>query len=125
MGKIDVPAPAATKRAFRRPLAKVAAIAVAMALALYLAAVGYLFVFQRSYVFVPSGELVSPAQSGLPSVQVVTITAGDGTQLDRLVRGSFDWPPDAPLFPRQRREHFRAREPLQAGPRIPASDCWR
>jgi fermentation-respiration switch protein FrsA (DUF1100 family) len=50
-------------------------------LALYLSALGYLFVFQRDYVFVPSGKLESPAQAGLNRVEVVTIRVQDGTTL--------------------------------------------
>jgi fermentation-respiration switch protein FrsA (DUF1100 family) len=47
----------------------------------YLAAVAYLFVFQRDYVFVPSGTLATPAEKGLPHVEVVTIRVRDGMAL--------------------------------------------
>ena len=34
---------------------------------IYLAACGYLFVFQRDYVFEPGGTLATPAEKGLPA----------------------------------------------------------
>lgn len=47
----------------------------------YLAAVGYLFVFQRDYVFKPDGELASPGDKGLLAVEVVSLTAADRANL--------------------------------------------
>lgn len=56
-------------------------IAAVSAGAAYAAAASYLFVFQRSYLFVPSGALASPAEKGLADVEVVALTAADGTRL--------------------------------------------
>jgi Na+-transporting NADH:ubiquinone oxidoreductase subunit NqrE len=44
----------------RRPLARGLGAALALFLAVYCAALGYLFVFQRDYVFVPGGRLATP-----------------------------------------------------------------
>ena len=57
------------------------AATVALLAAVYLAACGYLFVFQRDYVFKPSGTLAAPAEEGLPGVEVITLSAKDGTEL--------------------------------------------
>lgn len=65
----------------RRPLYRAVMVVAAVALVIYLAACGYLYVFQRSYVFVPGGVLATPAQEGLDRANVVTITAADGTAL--------------------------------------------
>jgi uncharacterized protein len=54
---------------------------IATVIAVYLVAVGYLFVVQRSYVFVPGGTLASPADEGLEAVDVVTLRSADGTTL--------------------------------------------
>lgn len=61
-----------------RRLLTIAAVAVGAA---YLAAISYLFLFQRSYLFVPSGALASPAEKGLADVAVIGLTAADGTRL--------------------------------------------
>jgi fermentation-respiration switch protein FrsA (DUF1100 family) len=47
----------------------------------YLAAIGYLFLFQRSYVFHPGGTLAEPATLGLAGIEVVALQAEDGTEL--------------------------------------------
>jgi fermentation-respiration switch protein FrsA (DUF1100 family) len=52
-----------------------------VALAIYAAAVGYLFAMQRSYLFAPSGGLDTPQSHGLDGVEDFTFTAADGTQL--------------------------------------------
>jgi fermentation-respiration switch protein FrsA (DUF1100 family) len=65
----------------RHRLLRAALSIVAVGLAVYLAAVGYLYLFQRDYVFAPGGTLATPAEKGLASVEVVTITAADGTEL--------------------------------------------
>ena len=54
---------------------------VAVAVAVYLAAVGYLYLAQRSYVFVPGGALTSPGEEGLAGVEVIVLTMADGTEL--------------------------------------------
>ena len=65
----------------RRRLVRIAASAAGVAAALYLAAVGYLYLFQRDYVFKPGRELRTPAERGLEGVEVVAIQANDGTVL--------------------------------------------
>jgi fermentation-respiration switch protein FrsA (DUF1100 family) len=57
------------------------AMLIATALAIYAAVAGYLYLFQRSFVFQPGGVLVTPEAAGLPRVEVVTITTADGTAL--------------------------------------------
>lgn len=57
-----------------------AGLLVAVA-ALYGAAVGYLYLFQRDYVFHPGGVLALPAEKGLPEAQVVALRSGDGNTL--------------------------------------------
>ena len=47
----------------------------------YLAAVGYLYVFQRSFVFAPGGTLAAPADAALPEAEIVTLTTADGLTL--------------------------------------------
>lgn len=54
---------------------------IAMLVAAYAAVVGYLYVFQRSFVFVPGGALATPAEEGLDNVEVVAFTTADGTAL--------------------------------------------
>ena len=59
-----------------------AAVAIgAVLVAGYLAAVGYLFVFQSDYVFEPGGTLEEPDAAGLEGVELVEISARDGTRL--------------------------------------------
>ncbi len=59
---------------------KALASAATILVALYIAAVGYLFANQRSYVFKPAGTLATPVEKGL-SAEVVTLHAEDGTEL--------------------------------------------
>jgi uncharacterized protein len=47
----------------------------------YVGAVGYLYAFQESYEYQPSGTLKTPAEEGLPSVEVITLRMADGTPL--------------------------------------------
>ena len=54
---------------------------IVIVVAAYLAAVGYLFVAQRSYVFAPGGTLSLPAEHNLPAVEVVALGMSDGTEL--------------------------------------------
>jgi hypothetical protein len=54
---------------------------VAVIVVAYAAVAGLLYVFQRSFIFLPGGALVSPAEAGLDSVEVVTITMADATLL--------------------------------------------
>jgi fermentation-respiration switch protein FrsA (DUF1100 family) len=57
------------------------AMVIATALAVYVVVVAYLYLFQRSFLFEPSGVLETPVQAGLPRVEVMTITTADGTRL--------------------------------------------
>ena len=65
----------------RTQVIKAAAGGVAALIAVYLAAVGYLFVFQRDYVFEPGGTLEQPNEADLEGVELVEISARDGTRL--------------------------------------------
>ena len=49
--------------------------------AIYLAPVSYLYVFQRSFVFKPGGELAAPADKGLAGVEVRSFEMADGVKL--------------------------------------------
>jgi hypothetical protein len=60
---------------------RIVVVLIVMIAATYGAAVGYLYFFQRSFVFEPSGALASPSEHGLDMVEVVTITTADGTRL--------------------------------------------
>ena len=48
---------------------------------LYAAAMAYMYVFQRDFVFKPEGDLVGPAASGLANVSAETIAMADGTRV--------------------------------------------
>jgi fermentation-respiration switch protein FrsA (DUF1100 family) len=65
----------------RNPIYRTAWLVLLVAVALYLGAVAYLFVFQRDYIFKPSGTLATPAEKALTKVEVVTIRTRDGTEL--------------------------------------------
>lgn len=62
---------------FRRGLAK---LLVAAAIA-YAMAAGYMYINQRSFVFVPSGELETPAEKGLETVSAEIVEMADGTRI--------------------------------------------
>jgi fermentation-respiration switch protein FrsA (DUF1100 family) len=47
----------------------------------YFSAAGYLYLFQRSFVFKPGGTLASPAEKGLSGVEEVDLEAVDGVRL--------------------------------------------
>ncbi len=63
------------------PLRRKLVLLVAALAAIYLAAAGYLFLFQRSYVVHPNGVLAQPAERGLSGVEVVTLATKDGSTL--------------------------------------------
>ncbi len=65
------------KRAMRRLLILITAVVVVA----YLGAVGYLYFFQESLEYHPGGTLKTPAEEGLPSVEVIELTMKDGTKL--------------------------------------------
>jgi hypothetical protein len=54
---------------------------LALAVAAYVAAAGYLFIFQRDYIFKPGGALAVPAELDLGRVEIVAIRAADDTAL--------------------------------------------
>lgn len=56
-------------------------VVLAFAAVIYCFAATYLYVFQRSFVFKPTGELASPANKGLPSVASDTVMMNDGTNV--------------------------------------------
>ena len=58
----------------------VATILLTLAAA-YLAIVGYLYLFQRSFVFIPGGALMGPAEVGLPQVGNDRLTMPDGVEV--------------------------------------------
>jgi len=62
---------------FRRGLVK---LVIAAAIA-YAMAAGYMYVNQRSFVFVPSGELETPADKGLETVSAEIVEMADGTKI--------------------------------------------
>jgi len=47
----------------------------------YIMAAGFMYVNQRNFVFVPTGELASPAEKGLEGVSVETVKMADGTDV--------------------------------------------
>lgn len=65
----------------RRGALRTIGLLTAVVAAVYLAAVAYLFLAQRSYVFVPGGTLTSPAENDLAGVEVITLKMADGTGL--------------------------------------------
>jgi fermentation-respiration switch protein FrsA (DUF1100 family) len=65
----------------RRTLLRTLALLLLVLAGFYLAAVGYLYVAQRSYVFAPGGNLRPPAELGLQQVQVITLNMPDGVAL--------------------------------------------
>ncbi len=65
----------------RRNILRGLALILILIGAVYLAAVAYLFVFQRSFVFNPGGTLATPAALGLDGVEAIAIEARDGTEL--------------------------------------------
>lgn len=68
--------PAGVWTKFRRGLLK---LLVAAAIA-YSMAAGYMYLNQRGFVFVPSGELVTPEDKGLENVSVELVEMADGTK---------------------------------------------
>ncbi|KZM51591.1 alpha/beta hydrolase [Labrenzia sp. OB1] len=68
------------RKAGRRVLRGLAGLAGIFAIA-YVMAAGYMYLNQRSFVFVPTGELSEPAEKGLESVAVETVAMADGTKV--------------------------------------------
>jgi uncharacterized protein len=65
----------------KRVVARSVLVALALAAAVYIGGVSYLYVFQRGFVFKPSGELANPADKDLLGVETVSLTMKDGTEL--------------------------------------------
>jgi len=68
------------KGAGRKAARVLVGFAVAFAIAYGMAA-GYMYLNQRSFVFVPTGELADPAEKGLENVTVETMAMADGTKV--------------------------------------------
>lgn len=48
---------------------------------IYIAAAGFMYFFQREFLFRPTGTLTSPAENGLDGVEVERVAMRDGTQI--------------------------------------------
>ncbi|WP_299810992.1 alpha/beta hydrolase [uncultured Roseibium sp.] len=73
-------ADASSEKRSRRVWKALARLAVILAIA-YVMAAGYMYLNQRSFVFVPSGDLSAPAEKGLETVAVETVAMADGTKV--------------------------------------------
>lgn len=62
-------------------LGRVAVVLIAAIGALYLLAVGYMYVNQRDLLFKPMGVLPEPSEVGLADVEVLALPMSDGTEL--------------------------------------------
>src|SRR5688500_14965332 len=76
-------APRVTGTKHRRRSIPLGALGLLLALvvAVYVTAAGYLFIVQRDYVFKPGGTLAMPAELDLGPLEIVTIRTADGTPL--------------------------------------------
>jgi fermentation-respiration switch protein FrsA (DUF1100 family) len=70
-----------TGKIVRHRLLRAIGLLIATVIVVYLAAVGYLYLFQRSYVFAPGGSLATPAEEGLEQTEIVSLRSADGTEL--------------------------------------------
>ena len=109
----------------RSPIHKLVGTLLAVAVAVYLAANAYLFVFQRDYVFEPGGALAAPAEKGLDGVEVVTIRTGDGTELTGWFAPALPGRPTLLYFHGNAGNMSGRVGSLQAGASIPASASSR
>ncbi|MEP3429039.1 MAG: alpha/beta fold hydrolase [Roseibium sp.] len=66
--------------AFKMALRYLVRIGIVIAIAYGMAA-GYMYLNQRSFVFVPSGILATPEEKGLDDVSVETVEMADGTSI--------------------------------------------
>ncbi len=73
-------APGRTPGALKRTRRLWAGILVVLVVGYGLAA-GYMYLNQRSFIFVPSGALANPADKGLENVSVETVAMADGTHV--------------------------------------------
>ncbi len=65
----------------RRTAVRLLLVLIGVVAACYVGAVGYLYVYQESFVYKPGGTLKTPTEEGLPSVEVIELTMADGTPL--------------------------------------------
>ena len=86
-------------RVLRSRILKGLAVLLVMIGALYAAAVGYLVLFQRDFVFHPGGAVASPAGLGLRTVETVEIRAKDGTRLTGWYAAAVPGRPTVLYFP--------------------------
>ena len=81
----------------------------------YTIAAGYMYLNQRSFIFVPSGELATPLEKGLENVSVENVQMADGTSVVVWSAEAVGtWSADGPLFPRKLRQSLNALEAVQA-----------
>lgn len=83
----------------RRGLLRGLAVVLVVIAALYAAAVGYLVLYQRDFVFHPGGALRAPAELGLEAVQTVEIRTRDGTRLTGWYAAPAPGQPSVLYFP--------------------------
>ena len=63
----------------RSALVRLSTVVLVAAAAAYVAAAGYMYTFQRDFVFKPTGAIAAPVEKGLPSVSQEKVTLEDGT----------------------------------------------
>lgn len=59
---------------------------ISLVVAVYLALVGGMYVFQRNMLYVPSDATPSPVASGVPEMEVVKLSTTDGLELSSWYR---------------------------------------
>lgn len=69
-----------TARAGNKGLKFLRTVVVVVAVA-YVMAAGFMYLTQRGFVFVPTGELATPEEKGLEGVTVETVAMADGTEV--------------------------------------------
>lgn len=65
----------------RSPARRILIALLAAVAAAYVAASAYMYLFQRSFVFKPSGEVISATEAGVPEVTAETVRMADGTEV--------------------------------------------
>jgi uncharacterized protein len=71
---------------------------ISLVVAVYLALVGGMYVFQRSMLYVPSDATPSPVASGVPEMEVVKLSTTDGLELSSWYRPAEDNRPTIVYF---------------------------
>ncbi|MEX0350399.1 MAG: alpha/beta hydrolase [Paracoccaceae bacterium] len=79
--EFDIDKKPAQDSAGRSPARRILIGVLAAAAAAYLAAMAYMYVAQRSFVFKPAGEVATPAAVGVPEATAATVRMGDGTEV--------------------------------------------